>query len=93
MWLTLVEPVNQGLNRVHSGVLPVAVNDLAGQRLSHASLGSDALPLRWRDAAQVSAQQYKDGFVCHAPHCNPENGIPVKARTRYGMLLILGCAT
>jgi hypothetical protein len=31
--------------------------------------------------------------VCHALHCNPENGILVDGHTRYGNPHTLGCLT
>lgn len=86
------KPVNQGLDRVYAWVLPVAVDDLSRQRLRHACLGSDTLPLRRRDAAQIPAQQVKDGFMCHGgQHCNPENGKPVNVPTGYGIAQPLRC--
>lgn len=70
------EVVDERLNGVDTGVLPVGIGDLAGQGLGDASSFGDGFPSRRTGLTQTELELIEDGFRrLHARQSNPQFGI------------------
>lgn len=66
---------DERLNRLHAGVLPVAVHQLSRKRLGNTALTRDALPASRAGLTKLALQTLKGGLMnLHGPYSDPVFG-------------------